>query len=310
MLPWSRLLNADTRQLSFGGDWTEEKLWHVRAYLQAYVTALKNQPYFQTAYIDGFAGTGTVRLPAPDPPENLLLPDLDSPETVSETRDYMVGSAKMALEVKPSFDRYVLIEKDGGHARELSEMTERFPSLVDRIEVITDDANVAVRRLCDSWDWKKHRAVLFLDPFGMQVDWSTIEVVARTRAIDMWYLFPVGAVIRLLRRDGRIDQTWGARLTATFGCDDWGGVFYQTTEEAGLFGDLLCTTRTASLERVGAYFLDRLSTVFGGVAPMARVLCNSKNVPLYLLCFAVATQNVKGQTLALRIANHILQMKD
>ena len=148
MLPWSRLLNADTRQLSFGGDWTEEKLWHVRAYLQAYVTALKNQPYFQTAYIDGFAGTGTVRLPAPDPPENLLLPDLDSPETVSETRDYMVGSAKMALEVKPSFDRYVLIEKDGGHARELSEMTERFPSLVDRIEVITDDANVAVRRLC------------------------------------------------------------------------------------------------------------------------------------------------------------------
>ena len=41
----------------FGGRWTEEKLEILRKYLQAYNTALKNQP-FKRVYIDAFAGTG------------------------------------------------------------------------------------------------------------------------------------------------------------------------------------------------------------------------------------------------------------
>ena len=35
-------------------------------------------------------------------------------------------------------------------------------------------------------DWSSHRAVLFLDPYGMQVEWTTIEAIARTGAIDLW----------------------------------------------------------------------------------------------------------------------------
>jgi hypothetical protein len=34
--------------------------------------------------------------------------------------------------------------------------------------------------------------VLFLDPYGMQVDWTTIEAIARTKAIDLRVLFPLG----------------------------------------------------------------------------------------------------------------------
>ena len=43
--------------------------------------------------------------------------------------------------------------------------------------------------MCDK-DWSLHRAVLFLDPYGMQVEWATIEAVAKTKAIDLWLLFP------------------------------------------------------------------------------------------------------------------------
>src|SRR5690606_41679286 len=57
----SRTLFADQamadRNHGFGGPWTEEKLDRVTRYLQAYTTALKNQP-FQLMYIDAFAGTG------------------------------------------------------------------------------------------------------------------------------------------------------------------------------------------------------------------------------------------------------------
>src|SRR5215831_16586388 len=41
----------------FGGPWTVEKLDALRAYLNAYAQALKNQP-FRRYYIDAFAGTG------------------------------------------------------------------------------------------------------------------------------------------------------------------------------------------------------------------------------------------------------------
>jgi three-Cys-motif partner protein len=44
---------------SFGGDWTREKLERVKAYLDAYMTALKNQR-FKLGYIDAFAGTGYI----------------------------------------------------------------------------------------------------------------------------------------------------------------------------------------------------------------------------------------------------------
>jgi three-Cys-motif partner protein len=46
-----------------------------------------------------------------------------------------------------------------------------------------------MRKICDN-DWRSHRAVLFLDPYGMQVEWQTIEAIAKTAAIDLWLLFP------------------------------------------------------------------------------------------------------------------------
>jgi hypothetical protein len=61
----------------------------------------------------------------------------------------------------------------------------------------------------------------------------------------------------------------------------------------------------ATTDTIGRYFNDRLGQVFAGVAPEPRVLLNSANCPLYLLCFAVG--NPKGAPVALRIANHLLK---
>ena len=44
---------------SFGGEWTREKLDILAAYLDAYTTALKNQP-FNLWYVDAFAGSGAI----------------------------------------------------------------------------------------------------------------------------------------------------------------------------------------------------------------------------------------------------------
>ena len=59
------------------------------------------------------------------------------------------------------------------------------------------------------------------------------------------------------------------------------------------------------METIGRYFNNRLSEIFAGVAGEPGVLRNSRNNPLYLLCFAVGNQ--RGKKVALRIAEHLLK---
>ena len=51
---------VEERPQSFGSDWTSDKLQILRAYLDAYTTAMKNQP-FTLIYVDAFAGQAPSR---------------------------------------------------------------------------------------------------------------------------------------------------------------------------------------------------------------------------------------------------------
>lgn len=47
----------------------------------------------------------------------------------------------------------------------------------------------------------RHRGVVFLDPYSLQVDWETLRALAATRVLDVWYLFPIRDTIRQLAHD-------------------------------------------------------------------------------------------------------------
>ena len=49
----------------------------------------------------------------------------------------------------------------------------------------------------------------FLDPFGASVEWSVIEAIAATKAVDLWILFPYHAVNRMLVNDSKPSKAWG-----------------------------------------------------------------------------------------------------
>jgi three-Cys-motif partner protein len=139
----------------------------------------------------------------------------------------------------------------------------------------------------------------------MQVEWKTIEAIAHTEAIDLWLLFPLGiGVNRLLTRSGDIPDSWRKRLNILLGTDDWYEEFYRVEREPTLFGDAEHVVK-ATTETIGRYFNDRLRSVFADVAEHPRVLRNSTNCPLFLLCFAVG--NKRGAPVALGIANHLLE---
>ncbi len=108
---------------TFGGDWTEEKLNRVSKYLKAYSTIMKEYN-FTYAYIDAFAGTGYRTLKDEEEPNTLLLPEL----VEQESKKFLDGSARIALQIKPEFKKYIFIEQDENKVNELEKLKIDFPN--------------------------------------------------------------------------------------------------------------------------------------------------------------------------------------
>ncbi len=296
---------------SFGGPWTEDKLRRIGDYLDAYMkifTANPRASKLNTIYLDAFAGTGFRTSPvAEDRAEGSLFEDaLEDPDANALKK----GSAYVALRSDPPFGRYVFVDRNPAHAESLGALRQEFPELADRIIVRAADANTFLQEWCRKTEWDKNRAVVFLDPYGMQVDWSTIESIAATKAIDLWILFPLGqAVNRLLTRKDIPGGGQAHRLTRFFGTEDWKEAFYEEASSQpsmfDLFGEETGYAKRTNFDAIGRFFVDRLQRVFVGVSKNPLPLQNSKGVPLFLLCFAAA--NPKGAKPALKIANHLLR---
>ena len=60
--------------------------------------------------------------------------------------------------------------------------------------------------------------------------------------------------------------------------------------------------KAADYDELAAYFVERLRSIFGeeGVAPNPLTQSNSRNSPMFLLCFAAANKT------GVRIARHLL----
>lgn len=278
----------NSRGQEFGGPWTEEKLECVSKYLHSYTQIMKERQYHFT-YIDAFAGTGYRELKNSE--------DIEIPS-------FLAGSARKALEVRPPFKEYIFIEEEKNSYIELKNLTNEFPN--HNIECINANANQYLTNLCREREWRSNRALVFLDPYGMQVEWRTIESIAKTQAIDLWLLFPIGmGVNRLLRNDGKIQPSERETLDQFFGRDDWFDEFYQLARQGSLFNEKDgLEKRDSILMEIEQYFLKCLESVFSTVADNPLPLRNSKNSLMYLLCFAAGNPNAPK---ALKIAQEILE---
>jgi three-Cys-motif partner protein len=292
-------------QHKFGGPWTEEKLTRLRKYLEAYTMIFTRNPrarFFRRWYVDAFAGTG-VRSSNTKDQESTTQPLF---EADADAQDFMKGSARIALDIAPPFDRYLFIEKDPAFASDLDDLRSEYSDLSSRIGVANGDANDVLVRWAGDTNWDTDRAVVFLDPYGMQVEWRTIEALADTKAVDLWVLFPLGQGLnRLLTRGGPPPPAWEARLTRSLGTDSWKDAFYRKVEQLSLFDSDEHLEKSATFESMAAFVNDRLDSVFEMVAPNPLLLRNSRNNPIFLLCFAAA--NEKGAPTAVKIARNLLE---
>lgn len=276
-------------QHRFGGRWTAEKLRVLKDYLTQYVVALKRQN-FKLHYIDAFAGSGS------------FVP------TVGELQEFQ-GSAQIAMGVD-GFHALHFIEMKPAHCLQLRILAASHKG--GTVVVLEGDANNHLRSLCEATDWRSNRAVLFLDPYGMQVDWGTLEIVARTGAIDVWYLFPLSGVTRQLTlRESNMDADKIRSLDRVFGTREWREAFYDTNPAPDLFGDA-SVNRHADSDSIVAWLTARLRETFPVVVGPEVQRRGSRGraeggPPLFALYFLASSRSKAGQRLAGDIAKGVLK---
>jgi three-Cys-motif partner protein len=285
------------RVQAFGGEHTRRKLDVVAGYLAAYVTVMKKQD-FRLHYVDGFAGSGASTSKA----ESLKSDD----PTLFPTADVMEGSPVRALGIEPPFDQYVFIEKNEDNVLSLSGLRAQLPGR--QIQIVHGDANERLREFCDRITTNRlDRAVIFLDPFGLSVRWETIQRIAATKKVDLWYLVPVDGMSRQIKDDGsflpgasKIDELWGSPA--------WRAKAVRRTPIDDLFGGVdERLEKIARAKQFSEMFREHLQDVFaGGVAKTYLPLGRGKRHDFSLM-FACANPSQAASQTAMRIANPILR---
>ena len=227
-------------------------------------------------YIDGFSGTGEL--------------------SARDEERRIDGSPLIALSLPDPFDSYTFIELDPWRAEKLREVCARYPHLNTRV-IAADCNEVIVNEVTPSVRWERFaRGFVFLDPFGMNLEFATIEAIAETRALEVIINLPTMAMNRNgLPNDPRkltplhflrMDRLWGDR--------SWYDLIYE--ERPGLWGPEPVKVGTTGTKRLGQLFKrHRLEPIFNYVGE-PLVVPNSSGVPIY--CLIHASPNETGAKIA------------
>jgi three-Cys-motif partner protein len=255
--------------------WTQKKLRLLEKYLGVYMTIMDAQRrkgrFRRVVYIDAFAGPGRY--------------DDES----GDQQKYLEGSPFRALKIPKPFDEYWFIEKDAARAQRLRENLEADPETTGllaegKIRIFCKDANEVLRGdACAGIRYKDYaRALVFLDPYGLEVAFATVEALAEARAFELFINFSVMGVNRLLKRQGGPEDWAKDQLDRVFGDRSWED-FY--THGRTLFGDPSDYRGEVPAQRVAELYRKRLSSRFEFVSE-PKIMRNSTDAPLYALMLA------------------------
>lgn len=197
----------------FGNIHTLHKLQVLKYYGEAYAAIISHQRSLESIYIDAFAGNG---------------------EGLTHSGVKYQGSVKIALNFQLAFEKFYFIESKKANVRKLQNLASDNQN--HDICVVHGDANERLPEILKDINWFKKRALVFVDPFGFQLNWTTLETMLTNTKLDAWILVPVAGSNRVFPKEtSRMDEHKENRLTEFFGSDEWKGFFYQKTKT--LFDD-------------------------------------------------------------------------
>ncbi len=289
---------------SWGGKWTEEKLDAFEKYVKAYLTIMnkyRDAYGWKLLYFDGFAGSGT-RNQEEEKEEVVQALNLFGQEVTVEDINVYQGAAERVVKIEGdgirSFDYYYFVDNSDENCKALEGKLAQY-EISGRKHHLNKDANEAVKMLASTLRNNSNcKALAFLDPFGMQIDWASIESL-RDLSVDLWILVPTGVIInRLLER--KIDQEKGLihaeKLKSFFGMneEEIRSFFYTEKQVQTLFGEEEIITKAEnSIRKIAQLYVKKLKEVFPSVTDEPMVLYNNHNVPIFHLVFASKNKTAK-----------------
>lgn len=288
----------------WGGNWTEMKLEAFIKYVNAYLSIMrvcKEKYNWKIIYFDGFAGSGEGnKQDAEEGVSNIknLLPYDNIPEEANVYK----GAAERILSIGvDGFDHIYFIEKDEESILKLRSKLKEYDT--NNVQYRQGDANEELLKLAGAHKRdSKYASLVFLDPFGMEIKWSSIEQLKGARS-DVWILVPTGVIInRLLDRKGELKSI--KKLESFFGMNETEikGYFYKTKQRATLFGDEIVQEKIPNaIPKIAELYIERLQTIWKHVTETPLVLYNSNNVPIFHFVFASNNLTAK------RIASQIIK---
>lgn len=273
----------------FGGNWTQQKIEIVASYAKAYLTIMKDRPYFKLLYFDGFAGSGDI-----------FKDDEYDFEIIEGT-----ALRILEIEIPRPFDIYYFVEKDEMNRKQLAiNIKKKFP--LKKTHIVLEDCNKKLNDLAVFLKTNLNYKVLaFVDPYGMAVNWSSLEIL-KGLSIDLWILVPTGmGVNRLLKNDGKISDAWLQKLEAFLGMSAQSilNYFYKEKTTVTLFGEeTIFEKEKNAIEKAAILYKEKLGEIFDFVSD-PFVMKNSTNSIMYH--FMMATNNKT----AIKIANSVIKPK-
>jgi three-Cys-motif partner protein len=217
------------------------------------------------------------------------------------------GTAIRILEIdKPkAFDLYYFVEKDENNKIDLERsIEEKF--LNRKYFVVNEDCNNKLQSMVSFLQKNKnYRALVFIDPYGMSLNWKSIECL-KGLGIDLWILVPTGiGVNRLLKKDGQISEAWLTRLEKSLGLTgkEILNYFYTSKTTQTLFGEETNIAKEKqATDKAAQLYVQRLNEIFDHVSE-SFALKNSTGSTMYH--FMMATNNKA----ALKLANDVIKPK-
>lgn len=245
------------------GYWSEVKLEILKKYAKTYSTILAAQkkPSLYHVYIDAFAGAGV--------------------HLTRATQDFIPGSPLNALNVRPPFREYHLIDIE----REKVESLRKLIGQRNDVTIYEGNCNqILLEKVFPRVKYEDYRRGLcILDPYGLHLDWSVIFRAGQMKTLDLFLNFPVADMNRnvLWRDPGKVSAAQIARMTTFWGDASWRDIAYQTT------GNLFGYPEKEPNEVVAEAFRQRLKQVAGFErVPDPLPMKNSSGATVYYLFFA------------------------
>ncbi len=275
----------------FGGNWTELKISILETYTKQFLTVFKNKPNQKLLYFDGFAGSGDIEVESSD----------------GQEKHTIEGAAMRILKIdKPrNFNVYYFVEKKKSLADELNmKIKKAFPNISSF--VVSEDCNKKLIDLSKNFlrmpKGKGYKVLGFIDPKGMQLEWSSIEEL-RGLPIDLWILNPTSGTNRVLKRKGEINESWLKRLELFLGMsrDDIRNHFYS--KRPTLFGDLDVVKENDPINKLHELYASRIAGNIFKYVSDPKILKNNSGAPLFHFFMATNSE------IALRIANSVVTPK-